>query len=309
MTKWYKGNIHTHTNESDGDSDPKVVVDYFVEHSYDFLVLSDHNHVTILDYGKVNPGILLIPGEEVTIQEPFNIHIGAIGIDSYVEPIYGKDSLDTLNANIHAIETANGIPILNHPNYKWAVDDKMIMKSDRLKFFEVYNGGTHNNDLGDMKNGKKSTEQLWDSVLSSDKLVYGVATDDSHHYKTWGSAFSNPGRGWIMVKSDSDSQDDILNNFSDGNFYSSTGVYISDLFIDKNEICFDIDLDPKQIHILSPKITDQEFKTIFIGDQGTILMESNELSPRYKIQGNEKYIRAVITSSDGFSAWLQPFFI
>ena len=62
-----------------------------------------------------------------------------------------------------------------------------------------------------------------------------------------------------MVKSDSDSQDDILNNFSDGNFYSSTGVYISDLFIDKNEISFDIDLDPKQIHILSPKITDQEF--------------------------------------------------
>ena len=95
MQKWYKGNIHTHTNESDGDSDPEVVVDYFVEHNYDFLVLSDHNHLTILDYGKDKPDLLLIPGEEVTIREPFNIHVGAVGIESYVEPIYGKDSLDT----------------------------------------------------------------------------------------------------------------------------------------------------------------------------------------------------------------------
>ena len=31
MSKWYKGNIHTHTNESDGDSDPKTVVNFFVE--------------------------------------------------------------------------------------------------------------------------------------------------------------------------------------------------------------------------------------------------------------------------------------
>ena len=50
MSKWYKGNIHTHTNESDGDSDPKTVVNFFVEANYDFLVLSDHNHVTVLDY-------------------------------------------------------------------------------------------------------------------------------------------------------------------------------------------------------------------------------------------------------------------
>ncbi len=38
MSKWYKGNIHTHTNESDGDSDPKTVVNFFVEANYDFLV-------------------------------------------------------------------------------------------------------------------------------------------------------------------------------------------------------------------------------------------------------------------------------
>ena len=45
--RWYKGNIHTHTTESDGDADPEKVVGWYRRHGYDFLVLSDHNHLTI----------------------------------------------------------------------------------------------------------------------------------------------------------------------------------------------------------------------------------------------------------------------
>ena len=49
---WYKGNLHTHTTESDGDADPAWVANWFKEHGYDFLVLSDHNHRTILVRSK-----------------------------------------------------------------------------------------------------------------------------------------------------------------------------------------------------------------------------------------------------------------
>ena len=47
--RWYKGNIHTHTTESDGDADPEKVVGWYRRHGYDFLVLSDHNHLTIFE--------------------------------------------------------------------------------------------------------------------------------------------------------------------------------------------------------------------------------------------------------------------
>ena len=47
-TQWYKGNIHTHTTESDGDQDPHKVASWYRRHGYDFLVLSDHNHLTLL---------------------------------------------------------------------------------------------------------------------------------------------------------------------------------------------------------------------------------------------------------------------
>ncbi len=53
---WYRGNIHTHTTESDGDAEPEVVAAWYRDHGYDFLVLSDHNHLTLLDYGNGRNG-------------------------------------------------------------------------------------------------------------------------------------------------------------------------------------------------------------------------------------------------------------
>ena len=90
---WYKGNIHTHTTESDGDDSPENVVRWFRRHGYDFLVLSDHNHLTLFEYGRGKRRFrrpLMIPGEEVSVnihQGDTAIHIGAIGISRLVEPV------------------------------------------------------------------------------------------------------------------------------------------------------------------------------------------------------------------------------
>jgi hypothetical protein len=40
--RWYKGNTHTHTLNSDGDSTPDDVVRWYRENGYNFLVLTDH---------------------------------------------------------------------------------------------------------------------------------------------------------------------------------------------------------------------------------------------------------------------------
>ena len=44
--RWFKGNTHTHTVNSDGDSTPDEVVRWYREHGYNFLVLTDHNYLT-----------------------------------------------------------------------------------------------------------------------------------------------------------------------------------------------------------------------------------------------------------------------
>src|SRR5262245_57597844 len=68
--RWYKGNTHTHTLNSDGDSTPDEVVRWYRSHGYQFLVLTDHNFLTSVDglnaLHAANDKFLVVKGEEVT---------------------------------------------------------------------------------------------------------------------------------------------------------------------------------------------------------------------------------------------------
>ena len=41
--RWFKGNLHTHTLWSDGDDFPEMIAEWYRDHGYQFLALSDHN--------------------------------------------------------------------------------------------------------------------------------------------------------------------------------------------------------------------------------------------------------------------------
>jgi len=41
--RWWKGNLHSHTFWSDGDDFPEMVTQWYKDHGYHFLALSDHN--------------------------------------------------------------------------------------------------------------------------------------------------------------------------------------------------------------------------------------------------------------------------
>src|SRR6186997_3638246 len=70
--RYFKGNLHTHTLNSDGDSTPDDVVRWYREHGYAFLVLTDHNFLTSVDGLNALHGadqrFLVVKGEEVTDQ-------------------------------------------------------------------------------------------------------------------------------------------------------------------------------------------------------------------------------------------------
>lgn len=40
---WYKGNTHTHTLWSDGDAAPEIVTQWYKDHGFDFLSITEHN--------------------------------------------------------------------------------------------------------------------------------------------------------------------------------------------------------------------------------------------------------------------------
>ena len=294
---WYKGNLHTHTTESDGDADPVWVANWFKEHGYDFLVLSDHNHRTILD--QEIDGLLMVPGEEVTAQIKMGetpIHITGIGVTRVVEPTDGNDIVGTLQANVNSIREAGGIAQINHPNFRWAFDHTHISQVRGASLLEVHNSHPQNNIYG--APGKPSDEEIWDRVLSSGRVLFGTATDDSHNYHDWHPSMSNPGRGWVMVAAKELSVSSIVEALTTGDFYFSTGVSLVSDVTTKTEITLEIEEEKDFI-----------YKTIFSGQNGDVLSQSVGASATYKITGNETYVRATIYSSSGGKAWTQPVFV
>ncbi len=298
--EWFKGNLHTHTTKSDGDETPEKVCEWFGKHEYDFLVLSDHNHLTLLDYESTgNSTLKMIPGEEVTAFASSNmapVHIGAIGISKLVKPVVCEDVIPTLQMNIDQILEAGGIACINHPNLDWAFDHREMIETEGAALFEVYNASRGCNNLGG--EGKFSTSEMWDHMLTQKKVIYGAATDDSHDYKDFAPDKHNPGRGWIVVRSESADQDSLIKNMHNGNFYSSTGVSLEDLESSDHHIEFSIS-----------QIDASLYSTKLIGENGRILKQISGNKIKYEFEGNEGYVRAEVVDSDGSFAWIQPVFL
>ncbi len=298
MPDWYKGNIHTHTTKSDGDADPEVVVKWFMEHGYDFLVLSDHNHRTILEH-EVEGGPLMVPGEEVSARidnGSIPIHINGIGITRVVEPYHGDEIVDTIQRNVNAILEAGGIASVNHPNYQWAFDHTHIREVDGASLLEVFNGSPITNNEGGP--GKFTAEEIWDGVLTAGKPIFGVAADDSHHYFDFAHDRLNPGRGWVVVEADELTIDAIVNGLASGSFYSSTGVTLEAL-----------ESTDERISLTIEQYATCLYRTVFSGPDGRVLAELEGLEPTYEIQGDERFVRATVNSSLGVKAWTQPVFV
>ena len=297
--QWFKGNTHTHTLNSDGDSTPDDVVRWYRENGYQFLVLSDHNFLTKVDALNALHGadrqFIVIKGEEITDrfgEKP--IHINGLDVEKVVEPQGGKSVVDTIQRNVDAIREARGIPHINHPNFRWAITADELKQIQNNKLFEIYNGHPQVNNQGG--GGVPGLEEVWDAILSSGKLIYGIAVDDAHIFKKPGDKTSAlPGQGWVVVRAEQLSSASILNALERGDFYASTGVELTDY-----------QANDKGITITIKEDRFSKYRVQFIGNGGRVLGEATSSPAIFRFKGNEGYVRAKVIESNGKVAWTQP---
>lgn len=298
--RWFKGNLHTHTINSDGDSAPDAVARWYKEHRYNFLVLTDHDFLTepegLNSIFAARNRFLLIPGEEVSARyEARPIHVNAFDITSTILPLSGAGVIETIQKNVDAIRQAGGMPSLNHPNFHWAIRPDELRQISGLKLVEVYNGHPTVNNWGG--GGFESLDEVWDAVLTAGREVYGVAVDDAHHFKTLGPQYSNPGRGWVMVKARELTKTAVLEALDRGDFYASTGVELEEV----QRLA-----DGLRLKIEAPQHI--RFTTEFIGAGGKVLQRTFDNPAEYRLKPGEAYVRARVTDSNGWRAWVQPVF-
>ena len=299
--RWYKGNTHTHTINSDGDSTPDDVVRWYREHGYNFLVLTDHNFLTSVDGLNALHGadgkFLVVKGEEVTeLFEEKSLHINGLDVSHEVPPQGGTSVVDVLQRNVDAIRRADGVPHINHPNYRWSITADELKQVRNNKLFEIYNGHPMVNAEGG--GGVPGLEEVWDAILSSGIRLYGIAVDDAHTFKDMGNpAVAGPGRGWVVVRAAKLEARALLEAMERGDFYASTGVELADYQV-----------TPAEMTVSVMPTTYSKYRIQFIGENGVLLQESHDAQATYAFTGSERYVRAKVIESNGAIAWCQPAF-
>ncbi len=297
--RWLKGNTHTHTTNSDGDTPAAEVAMWYKKHNYRFLVLSDHNVFTDpATLGALaDSTFLLLPGEEVTTSfERKAVHVNALAVTRVIPPLKDSTLLGTIQKTIDAIRAEHAIPHINHPNFLWSIDSATLFRVRNDKLFEIFNGHptVHNSGGGDWP----SMEEVWDGLLSSGKRLYGIAVDDAHHFQgEFSAARANPGRGWVVVRTPALATASIVQALEDGQFYASSGVALDDVSVSSTTL-----------RIRIAQQGDFKYTTRFIGEHGQLLATDRSMSPTYTLKGKERYVRAKITDSGGAAAWVQPVF-
>ena len=299
--RWYKGNTHTHTLNSDGDSTPDDVVRWYREHGYQFLVLTDHNFLTSVGALQALHGadekFLVVKGEEVTDrfgEKP--LHINGLDVSRQVAPQGGTSVVDVLQRNVDAIRAAQGVPHINHPNFRWAITSDELKQVASNRLFEVYNGHPQVNNLGG--GSVPGLEEVWDSILSAGIRLYGIAVDDAHTFKDPGNrVVAGPGRGWVVVRAPRLEARALLEAMERGDFYASSGVELENYAVDE-----------KAMTVAVKKTAFSKYRIQFIGEGGKVLQEARESPATYTFTGREMYVRAKVIESNGDIAWCQPVF-
>jgi hypothetical protein len=263
---------------------------------------------------------LIIQSEEISDKfENKPIHINATNVQERIEPQGGESVTNVMQRNVDAVleqRKRTGVPMfphINHPNFFFAVSLQDLIDLRGERFFEVYNGHPMVNNYGDTL--RPGTEQMWDMINiaysnRNQPLMYGLATDDSHNYHQVGSAYSNAGRGWVMVYADSLKPASLITALENGDFYASTGVTLKQVTLKGNLLNIKIDaLDNVKYTI--------DFVGVAKGEERSRVLKSvsaNEAS--FDLSADYLFVRARITSdkkkenpfreADVEMAWTQP---
>ncbi len=293
-----RGNLHTHSTRSDGVLDPEEVCRRYQAEGYDFIALTDH-FVGQFDYpitdtsGYRNNGFTTIQGAELHTgaMENGNLwHLLAVGLPvdfeppnaPYLKPTQGSE--DAPHLAQRARDSGAFVTIV-HPHWSGMTeaDAKSVSAAHAI---EVYNHGTVvDNDRGE-------SFFTLEHLLNDGRRLNLIATDDAH--------FKTPDYfgGWVMVKTEENTPDALLEALKSGSFYSSTGPEIRDIRVSAKTVEVDC----------------SAAVTLIVQGQGsqTATLHGNAMTTgtlaRHRV-ARSPWIRVTVVDRAGKRAWSNPIWV
>jgi hypothetical protein len=297
VSTFQKGNLHAHSNWSDGDSSPADVYRWYRNNGYQFAVLSDHHQrVDPRVFAWVNrPDFVMVPGEEITLTiKSKPVHVNALCTKHTI----GGKSFDDRRAGLAwAVDQVNrqgGIALVNHPNFAWALDIEDLAATPGARLLEIMNGHAHVPWRGNATHD--SQELMWTKLLDRGYDFAAVAVDDAHRFRESGAPDARPGTGWVQVFASEASVPAVCHALARGDLYASNGPSIARIVVDDQRI------------EIWPSTKDARVE--FVGEGGALLaaIEPDESGRAvYVLRGDEPYVRARVLDGQGHTAWTQAY--
>lgn len=280
---WYKGNLHTHTTQSDGKLTPVESMQWHADHGYHFLGITDHNRLTNPFEFNENPPLLTIPSIEVSAKRgTVEYHVICIDVDR----IPGQVGCDPQEA-IDNTTSMDGIAFIAHPYWHDLSFDDLLSLRHHIGI-EIFNTGCW------LEIQKGHSLVHWDGILRRGQKVFGLAVDDSHF------AYPDHGKGWIMVRSNHFNRMSIKQAIKNGWFYSTMGPEIFDVKLDGRTVT--VECSPARSIFVVGDIYNCP-KAAQAWDGKPITAAEIELHPR------QKYFRIEVVGMDNQSAWTNAYFV
>ncbi|WP_329376564.1 CehA/McbA family metallohydrolase [Streptomyces sp. NBC_01351] len=285
--RFWRGNLHTHSDRSDGALPSEEVGRLYREAGYDFLALTDHFRpeygVPLTDTRRLRtPGFTTLLGAELhapRTEAGQEWHVIAVGLPLGFPPPEPDESGPQLARRARAAGAFVGMA---HPaaSLLTTADAESL---DAAHAVEVHNALSEREHRG-------GSWHLTDVLLRRGRRLHAYAADDAHFQPQ-----DPPGcAAWVQVRAESLDPELLLSSLKAGHYYSSTGPELHDIRIDDG--------------LLRVRCSPVRKVLLTGGTPGAEVIEGEALtacSLPVAMFGNG-YCRVTVEDGDGGRAWSNP---
>jgi hypothetical protein len=291
--RFYRGNLHTHSTNSDGDMPPDEVTRAYERNGYDFLALTDHFSarydfpITDTTPYRTSTFTTLLGGElhAPVMENGETWHIVAVGLPADFAPTTANETGPALATRAREAGAFVGIA---HPAW-YGLTPNDIRSMGAAHAIEVYN------ETCMMDNDRGDSWYVTDLMLTEGRRLTAFGSDDAH----FRSGHPDAHGAWVMVRAESLDPDALLSALKAGHFYTSQGPHIHDIAIDEAMQEISITTSPAA----SVYVTGPSWKAVVSHGRGL----TSTSFPLATFHGS--YCRVTVIDASGKKAWSNPIWL
>jgi PHP domain-containing protein len=286
--RFWRGNLHTHSDHSDGALPPEQVAQIYRDAGYDFLAITDHFRdqfgYPVTDTRALRtPGFTTLIGAELhapRTERSSEWHIIAAGLPLDFPPTRPGETGPELARR--ARDTGAFIGIAHPAASLLTLADAETLNAAHA--IEVYNALSAWEDRGE-------SWHFSDLLLGRGHRLGIYAADDAHFQPQ-----DPPGcQAWIHLRAETLDPDTLLTALKAGHYYASTGPQIHHVQLDNDHI--HIHCSPASRIVVTGSRPGKQLRAGHDLTEATLPLEMFTTSP---------YLRVTIVDTTDHRAWTNP---